>query len=410
MKKHLLLCLFVGISLCAGAQNDNQLVIGTIDSLHSDILKETRKVWVYVPDSGPDGIYSRQRYPVVYLLDGDAHFTSVVGMIEQMSSVNGNDLCPKMIVVGIPNTDRMRDLSPTHVDSSPFLNPAQAKTTGGGEAFLSFIEKELMPYVESKYPTAPYRMLIGHSLGGLLAVHTFLHHTDLFNAYVAIDPSMWWDDRKLLKEAQKDVVVRKFPKTALYMGIANTMESGMDIRSVVRDTSNETEHIRSILTLDKLLNNNKQNKLKYRSKYYGNDTHNSAPLITEYDALRFIFDYYPMKLRWKDYEDTTGVVAEKIEKACALRSEKMGYAIKPPEDLYNSLGYQALGNKHFALAEHYFKQNTEYYPESFNVYDSYGDYFLAKEDKANAIVQFQKSLAIKETPATRQKLKSLQKK
>src|SRR5258708_3207726 len=107
-----------GCSHTAG-NNSNNIVIGKIDSLYSQTLGEERKVWVYMPhgDNGPSA--SGQRYPVVYLLDGDAHFSSVMGMIQQLSEINGNTVCPDMILVGIPNTVRMRDLTPTH--SAPNL-------------------------------------------------------------------------------------------------------------------------------------------------------------------------------------------------------------------------------------------------------------------------------------------------
>ena len=101
-------------------------------------------------------------------------------------------------------------------------------------------------------------------------------------------------------------------------------------------------------------------------------------------------------------------LVDKIEKKCALRSEKMGYVVKPPETLFNGLGYQALNAKRYALAERYFKVNVAYYPESFNGYDYYGDYFVDKGDQENAILYFQKSLAIKETAGIREKLEALQ--
>ncbi|RZJ98791.1 MAG: alpha/beta hydrolase, partial [Flavobacterium sp.] len=95
------------------AQTDNRISIGTIDTVQSTILNEKRKVLVYVPKSSSNNAFATQTYPVVYLLDGDAHFTSVVGMIQHLSQVNGNSFCPEMIVVGISNTARTRDLTPT---------------------------------------------------------------------------------------------------------------------------------------------------------------------------------------------------------------------------------------------------------------------------------------------------------
>src|ERR1700730_11633724 len=109
MKPILFLLLAFVLSTCY-AQTNNNIVIGTIDSIYSNLLKEKRKIWVYTPNSNENSIFSKQRYPVVYLLEGDAHFYSVMGMIQQLSEVNGNTSCPSMIVVGIPNSDRTRDL------------------------------------------------------------------------------------------------------------------------------------------------------------------------------------------------------------------------------------------------------------------------------------------------------------
>lgn len=389
----------------SNAQTSNKVEIGTIDSLQSNILGEQRKVWVYVPDG------ANLKYPVVYLLDGDAHFSSVVGMIQQLSSVNGNTMCPKMIVVGIPNTDRTRDLTPTHMDVEPMMNDsAFVRTSGGGENFIAFIEKELMPFIESKYPTAPYKMLIGHSFGGLAVMQTFTHHNNLFNAYVTIDPSMSWDNQKLLKETKTFLKNAKLGGKSLYLGIANTMEEGMDTKKVVKDNSKETDHIRAILALQTALESNKQNGLKYRGKYYGEDTHGSAPLITTYDALRFFFDFYPMKFSFKDFMDSTSVLAGKYQNHYASLTQKMGYQTKPDEMEINYFGYEALKSKYYKRAEGFFKLNVDYYPESHNVYDSYGDYFIAIGDKANATIQFEKALSIKDIPDTRKKLEGLRSK
>jgi predicted alpha/beta superfamily hydrolase len=390
------------------AQTDNKISIGKIDSIQSTILNEKRKIWVYVPGDGADDIYARQRYPVVYLLDGDGHFSSVVGMIQQLSTVNGNMICPEMIVVGIPNTDRTRDLTPTHVDFDPMINDsAFSKTSGGGEKFISFIEKELMPYIESHYPTEPYKMLIGHSLGGLTVMQTFVHHTSLFNSYVCIDPSMWWDKKSLLKDTKKVLAEKKFQGTSLFLGVANTMDDGMTINKVLKDTSNNTRHIRSILELRSSFENNKQNGLKYQGKYYSDDTHSSVPLITEYDALHFLFNFYPLKLSSKEYTDTTSALVDKYEKHFYNVSKQMGYKVKPSESLINGMGYQALASKQFKKAERCFKYNVDNYPESFNVFDSMGDYYDAVNDKLNAIKYFEKALTIKENAETKKKLEKL---
>lgn len=410
MKKLILSILVSLFSICAFAQKYNKVTIGAIDSLQSKILGEQRKIWVYLPNGdGANDLYSSQKYPVVYLLDGDAHFYSVVGMIQQLSQVNGNTVFPEMIVVGIPNTDRTRDLTPTHMDFDPRLNDSTfVRTSGGGENFIAFIEKELMPFVESKYPTAPYNLLIGHSLGGLIVMQTLVHHTHLFNCYICIDPSMWWDNQKLLNEAKVFLKDSKLEGKSFYLGFANTMDEGMEIKQVTKDTTMDTEHIRSILELQTVFENNDHNGLHYKGRYYNDDDHGSVPLIAEYDALRFIFDFHNLTLGMKDFTDTTTALVTKLETHYKVVSEEMGYKISPPEGIVNSLGYQSIiFFKNFFAAGDLFRMNVENYPNSANVYDSYGDYFLAVGDKTKAIEQFKKALAIKENPESRKKLNAL---
>lgn len=397
----ILLLSSIGMKAQTGQTQSNQIVIGTKDIIHSKILNEQREIWVYVPSSASDTTLSKQRYPVVYLLDGDSHFSSVVGMIQRLSYVYA---CPEMIVVGIPNTDRVRDLTPTHMDSWQFLNLVAdtnfCKNSGGGEKFISFIEKELMPHIDSLYLTAPYRMLIGHSMGGLTVINTLIHHTVLFKAYVAIDPSMSWDNQKLLKESKKALANNDYSGVSLFLGIANTMPVGMDTIKGKEDTNNSTENIRSIFELRDNLSNNKQNQMKFSWKYYGNDNHNSVPLITEYDAIRFIFNYYQLSVFSNDYRN--------IENLYENLSNQFGYKVKPPEGMVNSLDYTYLYMKHFEEAIYLFKLNVSNYPASWNVYDSLGDYYDATGDKANALDNYKKALSIKEVPDTQKKLEKLQ--
>ena len=410
--KKFVFCFFLCIILFNGvAQTDSRIVAGTIETISSKILNEDRKVWVYVPKSAANDISSPGKYPVVYLLDGDAHFLSVAGMLQELSSVNGNTICPEMIVVGILNTDRTRDLTPTHVSESiPFMGDGFAKTSGGGEKFISFIEKELMPFIESKYPVEPYKMLIGHSLGGLTVMNTLINHTNLFNAYVAIDPSMWWDDRKLMQQAENVLSAKSFQGKSLFMGIANSIKPGVDTSAIKSDTTRETFHFRSVLKTDELLKRNSANGLRYCSKYYKDENHGSVPLMTEYDAFHFIFDYYGLKLTREDLVNFNLNTLEQLQNHYELISKNLGYTVKCPEMMANGLGYALLGQRKFKESELVFNMNIRNYPNSFNVYDSMGDFYDATGEKAKAIDCYKKALSIKEFPDTKVKLDALLKK
>lgn len=384
---------------------DNNIIAGTIDSIYSKVLHENRQIWVYVPNSAGNTIYAPQHYPVVYLLDGESHFYSVMGMIHQLGEANGNTICPQMIVVGIPNTDRTRALTPTHIAASLYTDSNFSKTSGGGENFTAFPEKELIPFIDSLYPTAPYRMLIGHSLGGLMIINTLINHTNLFNSYLAIDPSLWWDNQKLLNQATSVLSSKKFDGKTLFLAVTNTMSPGMDTSMVMKDTSGATLHIRSILQFAKILQSNPNNNLRWNWKYYNGDDHSSVPLISEYDALHFIFSDYKMpSLNLGDPSfNTDSLIKTHFRKVSA----QMDYTVLPPEPLINQLGYDFMQNKMFDKAFAFFRMNMDNYPKSFNVYDSMSDFYAAKGDKEKAIEYYSKALAIKNFPETREKLNKL---
>jgi predicted alpha/beta superfamily hydrolase len=400
--KKLIFSFFLGLIPCLIQAQSNNIVIGRIDSVYSDILQENREIWVHVPNSG-------DKFPVVYLLDGSGHFRSVVGMIHQLSTVNGNTICPKMIVVGILNTNRSRDLTPTKADiNHPYVDSALVETSGGGENFIAFIEKELFPYIESNCPIQPYRMIIGHSYGGLTVLHTLFHHTNLFNAYVAIDPSLWWSNQKLLKEIEKSVSDKKFDGISFYLGFANTMKEGMDTIQVMKDTTYSTMHIRSILEFKNVLAENFKNNLRFKTRFYPLDDHTSVPLITEYDAIRFIFDFYKFKFNSEDRDNPNIDLFKRIKMHYEKVSENMGYDEKPSESLVNSLGYYYLNKKLFEKAEKYFKLNVTNYPLSFSTYDAYGDYFRAIGNNNKAIENYKKSLSLNKDSYSKAKLEKLQ--
>lgn len=407
MKNSIVFSLFIIISLNSLAQTDNKIVIGKIDSVNSTILKENRKVWIYTPNM--DGQNSNQRYPVLYLLDGEGHFQSVVGMIQQLSQVNGNTIVPEMIIVGIPNTDRTRDLTPTHVESDlPMMSSEFSKNTGGGENFAAFMEKELIPYIDSKYQTQPFRLLIGHSFGGLTVMNIITNHTKLFNAYIAIDPSMWYDKERFLKATEMKLAGQKYNGTSLYLGIANTMAEGMTLDKMKKDTSSDTRHIRSIFAMDKFIKENTQNGLRFASKYYGDDDHGSVPMISEYDGLRFIFSWYRFKFSPSDFVKADTSIVLKYKQHYQTVSKEFGYKISPPEMQINGLGYYLLGQKLYDKAAALFRMNMENYPESGNTYDSYADALLAKKDTAGAIANFKKAYSITKAEDTKQKLDKLE--
>ena len=393
----LLLLFFLGLSFPGYCQfTDNSIVIGRVDSLYSKILNEQRKFWIHVPNHEND-LYQNKKYPVVFLLDGDEFFYSTEGTIRFLSR---NGICPEMILVGIISNDRMHDLTPWHDTTVP-KDSDMVRTSGGGELFTSFLERELIPYIESNYPAAPYRMMIGHSLGGLLTINTLINHTELFNAYVAIDPAIYWDNQRLLKQAKITLAQPKFKNRCLYMGLSGAMPN---TDSLMKDKTLSTVYERSIIDFRKLIDTFPGNGLRYTQKYYEIETHNTVAFPATYDALHFIFDFLSIPGMRRDTVTTAFYIAH-----YKMISEKMGYTLLPPEDLINGMGYYYLQRKMPDRAYDFFQMNIENYPESYNVYDSMSDLYAAENNKEKAIEYLTKELTLKDLPYIRQKLNNLKK-
>ena len=410
MKTLIFTCYLSTILLSLQAQTSNSVNIGAIDSIHSKVLNEQRKIWVHLPPSASWD--KKKKYPVVYVLDAEKCFTSVVGMIDYLSSVNGNDICPEMVVVGIPNTNRTRDLTPTRVTSGLFINDDMAKNSGGGEMFTAFMENELVPHIDSIYPTLTYRVLLGHSLGGIMAINALVHHKNLFRGYVAVDPSMWWDQQKLLREARQTLQSDTYPGVSLFLGMANTLPPGMDTTSIKNDTNSGTIHSRSILQLRDYIMGSRGG-LKANFKYYNEDSHGSVFLTATYDALHFIFKDYALKIQDSYFIDPAFPLAsylkdhfENLTSEYGMTAED-GSKLLPPEDLVNNLGFFVLGKNEFDKAEAMFKMNIINYPKGPVAYTYLGNVYVAKGDKKNAIASYKKALSLKESPETRKKLDSL---
>lgn len=374
---------------------ENEITIGKRLIIYSSILEEDREVWVYVPRSA-----GAERFPVMYLLDGKDFFHSMTGMVGELSSIGR---MPKMIVVGIMNKDRGADFTPTRsrfgrdgtVDSD-FEN------SGRGEKFISFIQKELMPYVESHYNTQPYRMYVGHSLGGLSVLHALVNHPNLFNSYVVMDPSVWWDNHLIVRQAQEAFIQKDYAHKSLYYAASNTMEKGMDTVRVIKDTTYANGNVRNHFQFREILRKNKS--LYWAWKFYPEENHSSVPLPSQYDALRFIFRKYELG---KDLQDTS-MTAEYINDHYRTVSSMMQYNVLPSQGTVNLLGYISMGNKQYDKAYGFFKMNIENYPSSPNVYDSMGDYYVERGNKKKAIEAFKKALTLQEVAETRKKLEMLQ--
>ena len=194
--------------------------IPTHDSfdVQSAALGETRPIHVHTPRHGREG--AAERLPVLYMPDGglDEDFPHVVNTVDSLIALG---VIRPVIVVGIPNTQRRRDLTgPTRVASDSAIAPR----VGGSAAFRRFIRDELIPAIDARYPTTPERAIVGESLAGLFIVETFLAAPTLFDHYVAFDPSVWWDRGSLVESAAARLAAFDRSPRTLYLASSNVAD------------------------------------------------------------------------------------------------------------------------------------------------------------------------------------------
>ncbi|HEX5890058.1 MAG TPA: alpha/beta hydrolase-fold protein [Pyrinomonadaceae bacterium] len=325
-----------------------QPAVGTVKrlSLKSTVLGEERVILVRTPVGYET---NGEKYPVLYMTDGDAHMGHTASTIEFLTR---NGRVSDLIVVGVTNTDRTRDLTPA---KSTDKNPAgelRFPTAGGADNFLKFFETELIPEIEKQYRVQPYRIFTGHSFGGLFAIHAMITKPGLFNSYVAVSPSLQWENSEALKRAETFLKNQKELKATLYVSLGN--EPGPIGQSFDK--------------FKEALSKTNIKGFEWQAERMDDEDHGSVVLRSHYVGLRKVYE------DWQAPRDlSSGAVLGGLKGADAhykKLSEKFGYAIPVPEPLINQMGYQLLfeGKPEEAIAV--FKANVERYPQSANVYDS----------------------------------------
>lgn len=246
------------------AETEKQFVI------HSEILKEDRICMISLPEAYDDPVNAAKQYQVLILLDGPVHFNEASEIMHlKRSGKNENYSIPETIIVAIENVDRERDFTVTK------LKTKRVNTMGGGKFFLNFIERELIPYLDKNYRTSPFRTLVGHSLGGLLTMNSYMDSNSIFNAYISIDPSIWWDEETM--KAKVDALSSASFHKKLYIATANQGE-----------TNYERNKKRHDLLYD-LLEQKSDGKANIKLEYFENENHRSVPFVALEEGLKYLY-------------------------------------------------------------------------------------------------------------------------
>jgi predicted alpha/beta superfamily hydrolase len=364
--------------------------VGTKFRYTSAILRDERAYWVDLPESYDAASGAQARYPVLYLLDAERFFAQASTTVKFMS---GQGSIPEMILVGIPSTaHRTRDMTPTHSLTGPNGEPTQrAATSGGGPAFLSSLEKELFPLIEARYRTMPYRILVGHSLSGLFALHALLEAPASFHATIAMDPSLWWDGHLLAKRAAASFSTAKTLKNTVYIGAANH-DNDPDGQGPKAATQAFYQAIKSVPSPN----------LRCKLQSFEDENHGSVAFPSFYYGLAFAFNGYQLATLDR-VEDPATIVAHYRQ-----FSEKRGVTFEPPEAAFAIAGFVLLfQQKKIDRAIAVLEENVKRHPLSPAAHEYLGEAYLAKNDAAAAIRSFERALELK--PGDEEATKHLQK-
>ena len=416
MNKTLVL-LVIGLSFfflqVVNSQTDHNISflhkVGSMDSVYSKTLKEYRKIYVQLPASY--NAKEKEKYPVVYILDGEVLLPTVNNVQEFYSG----GFTPDMVLIGISNDkNRVRDLTTSNI-TEMYGMPFEQEN-GDAANFSKFLESELIPFVENKYPVTNFRTLIGHSYGGLFTLFSLVHHPHLFSNYIAIDPSLDWDNQKLLKEAQSVLATKDYKGKSLFMslnGQLNMQDPTVTIDNVMQDTSDFTLFPRSNIAFSNIVKQNKQNGLALEWKFYPRDLHGTIAFPSIMDGLISVFQWYQMENTSKFNSPETS--KEELSEIIKYRAKKLKtyfkYSMPPyPEDLLNMLGYMSLDMEQPEKAKMFFDFDIEYYPNSPNAYDSMADYYERTDDYKNALKFVTKAYEISGDNYYKERMEALKKK
>jgi predicted alpha/beta superfamily hydrolase len=351
------IALFVSTGLPALSQEALQPIeIGERRIFHSDVLNEDRTLLISPPKGYANGA---ERYAVLYLLDGGVNFDHVAGLTRFLAT---NRRMPPVIIVALPNTNRTRDLTPPSERDDPTLPGG-----GGADYFLQFLSDEIIPWVDAQYRTRPVRLIAGHSLGGLFALHTIIQKPGLFRGVITASASLQWNDQALVSRFSNFLEHEgQANKIGIYM---TTADEGLGL-------------LGGNLKLAGLLAEKSRPAIRWRYDRMPAETHGTVSHPTIHRGLEFIFEGWSVDDSLTAFDD--GGLAGLEEKYAQVRRE-FGYEPKMPVRAFHDLCAQLIRAGRLEAAMKLFVHDPEAYPVPAFFWAFLAAQFEKRGDDANAL-------------------------
>lgn len=345
MKVYLMLTIGLLIGLQCFCQSDEAYNIGQVYTLYDKVLNEERKIIVGLPQNyNPKD----KTYSIVVVLDGDYHFISTYGNLEYLSK---RFLIPEMILVAVPSINRVRDLTPTKTKINfDGEDDVSLDESGGASNFLTFLEEELLPWVKQNFSANDLEVIIGHSWGGLVVTEALLNEKTVFDKFLAIDPSYWWDNQYFTREVEK--------KSISHMPLQKRMFLSASSFKVEQESGKCCKHRNSIDLFYSALKEATGANEQITLQYFENEDHASIPVPSTYYGLKYLFvDYSIENPNYKSFEE--------IESHFVEYFSNFQKTIKIPEDLVRNVGlYKLYAENKVEESMRFFKYNVKNYPNS----------------------------------------------
>lgn len=332
-------------SILGAAAFGQPLSQAATERFHSAVLDEDREYRVDLPASY--GWARDRRYPVLYVLDGESNFVHTAASVRFLADKGE---IPEMIVVGITSTVRVRDFTQTDW-------PAGWIGGGGAASFKRFLSAELLPRIDGAYRTDGFRVLSGHSASGQFVLHCLSSEPSLFQAYIALSPSLDWDDNLPQRELEASFASTESLSAFLYVARSD------DFGRALADYERLVETLRT----------KSPRGFRWHSQAFPEETHVGIPLLGQIDAIRHVYEGYRL------HDDLLEKGPAFAERHFEQVSETVGWPLAVPEGVINSLAYSALSEGRTEDAIALFERNVRANPNSANAYDSLADGYAQAE-------------------------------
>jgi predicted alpha/beta superfamily hydrolase len=329
----------------------------------SKIPGEEKSVFIGLPPDYSKGV---SRYPVIFVLDGDSYFEPFAGMVKYLALY---EMTPQMIVVAIESGDRFKEFT----DSKANEKTGDWPTSGGAASFRKFLSDELVPYIDATYRTDPFRILVGHSLAGLFALETLSRNPGLFQATIALSPSLYWNQFEWLNRAQ-----------GFFEGV-KTLKHFLFITTEKKD-GDEIAHLEKFKSL---ASTRAPKDFFYEYRCLPEENHSSVAFPGLYFNLKQLFH------GWQFPGEAWSKGPEKVREHFQALSARFGFSVPIAEEFINGHALHGLA-PHNAPDEaiRLFEFCLSLYPNSAEAYEGLGQAYQKKGDRQKAIEFYRKALTI----------------